>query len=91
MGKHERTALDKARDELFSHINRCGVLEATDDQQQEWMDDTLKFLEERYPELSAPELKQLEQVGLRYCRPVIRHGKGHTADSEWTKEETTPA
>lgn len=88
MSKHERTALDKARDELFSHINRCGVLEATDDQQQEWMDDTLKFLEERYPDLSGTELKQLEQLGLRYCSPVIRHGKGNTADSAWKKEET---
>lgn len=83
MSKHERTALDRARDELFSHINRCGVLEASDEQQKEWMDDTLKFLEERYPDLSGNELKQLEQVGLRYCKPVIRHGKQHTASTEW--------
>jgi hypothetical protein len=88
LGKHERTALDRARDELFSHINRCGVLEATEDQQKEWMDDTLKFLEERYPDLNGTQLQQLEQLGLRYCRPVIRHGKAHTAGSEW-KEETT--
>ena len=85
MSKHEKTALDRARDELFSHINRCGVLEASDDQQKEWLDDTLKFLEERYPDLSAPDLKQLEQVGMRYCKPVIRHGQEHTADSEWTE------
>lgn len=83
MGKHERTALDRARDELFSHINRCGVLEASVDQQQEWMDDTMQFLEERYPQLSAAEVKQLEELGMRYCKPVIRHGKSHTADSEW--------
>jgi len=89
LGKHERTALDRARDELFSHINRCGVLEATDDQQKEWMDDTLKFIEERYPELSGGELEQLEQLGLRYCKPVIRHGKAHTASSEWSEGETT--
>lgn len=88
MGKHERTALDRARDELFSHINRCGVLDASDDQVQEWMDDTIKFLEERYPDLDAGELKQLEQLGLRYCKPVIRHGKDHTADSEWKGEAT---
>ena len=89
MGKHERTALDRARDELFSHINRCGVLDASDDQQKEWMDDTLKFIEERYPALSNPELKQLEELGMRYCKPVIRHGKDHTAGSEW-KGEPTP-
>ena len=91
MGKHERTALDRARDELFSHINRCGVLDATGDQQQEWMDDTMKFLEERYPELSPSEMKQLEALGMRYCQPVIRHGKAHTASSEWTEEEAETA
>ena len=89
MGKHERTALDRARDELFSHINRCGVLEATDEQQKEWLDDTLKFLEERYPELNDGEMQQLEQLGLRYCRPVIRHGKANTASSEWKEESAT--
>ena len=91
MGKHERTALDRARDELFSHINRCGVLDATPDQQQEWMDDTMQFLEERYPDLNATELKQLEQLGMRYCKPVIRHGKEHTADSTWQAESTSAA
>ena len=91
MAKHERTALDRARDELFSHINRCGVLEASLDQQQEWMDDTMKFLEERYPDLDAAELKQLEQLGMRYCKPVIRHGKAHTAGSEWQQETTSAA
>ena len=91
MGKHERTALDRARDELFSHINRCGVLDASEDQQQEWMDDTMQFLEERYPELNTTELKQLEQLGMRYCKPVIRHGKEHNADSEWQPETTSAA
>lgn len=86
MAKHERTALDRARDELFSHINRCGVLEASQDQQREWMDDTMKFLEERYPELNPGELKELDQLGMRYCQPVIRHGKQHTAASEWETE-----
>lgn len=89
MGKHERTTLDKARDELFSHINRCGVLDATEDQQKEWMDDTLQFIEERYPDLNNADLKQLEQLGLRYCRPVIRHGKANTASSEWKEESAT--
>ena len=91
MAKHERTALDRARDELFSHINRCGVLDASADQQQEWMDDTMQFLEERYPDLNPAELKQLEELGMRYCKPVIRHGKEHTADSEWQPETTSAA
>lgn len=83
LGKHDKTTLDKARDELFSHINRCGVLDATDEQIQEWMDDTINFLQERYHGLSPAELKQLREVGERYCKPVIRHGKDNTAETEW--------
>jgi hypothetical protein len=65
------TALDEARNELFSHIHRCGVLSATEDQQVEWMKDTVEFLSERYPSLKEKELKELEGIGLRFCRPVI--------------------
>ena len=65
------TALDEARNELFSHIHRCGVLGATEDQQVEWMKDTVEFLSERYPSLKEKELKELEGIGLRFCRPVI--------------------
>jgi len=65
------TALDEARNELFSHIHRCGVLQATEEQQVEWMKDTVEFLHERYPALKEKELKELEGIGLRFCRPVI--------------------
>ena len=67
------TALDEARNELFSHIHRCGVLSASEDQQVEWMKDTVEFLSERYPSLKEKELKELEGIGLRFCRPVIVH------------------
>src|SRR5438445_114912 len=36
------TPFEQARDELFSHILRCGVLEATPEHQQEWFDDTTR-------------------------------------------------
>ena len=65
------TAVDEARNELFSHIHRCGVLGATEEQQVEWMKDTIEFLSERYPSLKEKELKELEGIGLRFCRPVI--------------------
>ena len=65
------TALDEARNELFSHIHRCGVLGASEEQQVEWMKDTVEFLSERYPSLKEKELKELEGIGLRFCRPVI--------------------
>ena len=69
MGKQE--LLDRARDELFSHIHRCGVLQATVDDQDTWMTETIEYLAERYPDLGAGELSQLKDVGMRFCQPVI--------------------
>lgn len=73
------TVLDRARDELFSAIRQCGVLGAERDEQLEWMEETLGFMRERHPELGAPELSQLREAGLRFCQPVIPHGREHTA------------
>lgn len=62
---------DQARDELFSHILRCGVLEALPEHQKEWFDDTMLYLAERYEDLSEEELGQLRVLGERYCQPVM--------------------
>jgi hypothetical protein len=71
--------LDRARDELFSHINRCGVLQAAEDDQRHWMDETIEYLGERYPDLSDLDLKGLHEIGTRFCRPAIAHGAGNSA------------
>lgn len=73
------SVLDRARDELFSAIRQCGVLHAAREEQAEWMDETLGFMGERHPELGKPELAQLREAGLRFCQPVIPHGREHTA------------
>jgi len=65
------TTFEQARDELFSHILRCGVLEATGDHQKEWFDDTMLYLADRYPDLTDAELGQLRTLGERYCQPVV--------------------
>ena len=65
------TTFEQARDELFSHILRCGVLEATADHQKEWFDDTMLYLADRYPDLTDEEVGQLRTLGERYCRPVV--------------------
>lgn len=62
---------EQARDELFSHILRCGVLEAGPDHQKEWFDDTMLYLADRYEDLIDEELHQLRVLGERYCRPVV--------------------
>ena len=73
-GRPQQTALDLARDELFSHIQRCGVLDAEDTERTEWMSDTVAYLKERYPALSDPEVQELEAIGHRYCQPAIPFG-----------------
>jgi hypothetical protein len=78
---------DSARDELFANINRCNVLRATDEQKQEWMDDTVEYLAERYTDLSQQQLDELRSIGMRFCQPVIPHGKEHTALSMPEPEE----
>ena len=64
---------EQARDELFSHILRCGVLEAVPQDQREWFDDTMEYLEERYEGLTPKELANLRELGERYCQPVIKN------------------
>ncbi len=66
---------DRARDELFSHINRCGVLQAAEDDQTHWMKETMDYLAERYPDLSESDLQELFTLGMRFCRPAIPHGR----------------
>ena len=64
------SSFDMARDELFSHILRCGVLEAEPEHQKDWFDDTMLYITERYDDLGEEERSQLRVLGERYCRPV---------------------
>ena len=79
--------MDRARDELFSHIRRCGVLEAEDDQRSEWFDDTIEYLAERYPELSPDDLAALRTIGERYCAPAIQLGGAARSEPQPEAEE----
>ena len=80
--------MDRARDELFSHINRCGVLQASADDQKVWMDETIDYLAERYPDLGDVDLDQLHAVGMRFCAPALNHGSASTAK---TRDSATVA
>lgn len=63
------TAFDEARDELFQHIMTCGVIGSDPEHQSEWFDDTMKYVADRYHELTAAELKQLRVLGERFVQP----------------------
>jgi hypothetical protein len=68
----EAASFAQARDELFSHILRCGVIEALPEHQKDWFDDTMGYVADRYEDLTEAELGQLRTLGERYCQPVRR-------------------
>ena len=68
----EAVAFAQARDEMFSHVLRCGVIDALPEHQKDWFDDTMLYLADRYEDRSEEELAQLRQVGERFCQPVQR-------------------
>jgi hypothetical protein len=68
-------SFDQARDEMFSHILRCGVIEALPEHQKDWFDDTMQYIADRYEDLAEEQLGQLRQLGERYCQPVQRRAE----------------
>lgn len=88
MGR-KRVDIDDAKDRLFTEICRCHVLEATEEDAQEWLDDTVQYLAQEYPALTREELARLRQAGDNYVAPPIPHGKGKNATNreEWEEEE----
>ncbi|NNF13405.1 MAG: hypothetical protein HKN72_09285 [Gemmatimonadetes bacterium] len=88
--KHQTTLLDRARDELFSHVIRCDVLEAHMDDRAEWLADTMDFMAHRYPQLGELELAQLEVMGKRFIKPAIPHGADTTATNRKKWQKATP-
>ena len=63
---------EEARDELFQHIMRCGVVGAESEDQKSWFDDTMQYMTERYPELDETKLNELRTLGERFAQPPKR-------------------
>ena len=63
---------EQARDELFQHIMRCGVIGSAPEHQAEWFTDTMAYVSDRYPELSPAELVELRTLGDRFSQPAKR-------------------
>ncbi len=76
---HRKTTLDRARDEIMSHVVRCNVLDSRMSDRHEWLDETLEYMRDRYPMLSAMEFAKLEMIGRQFIEPAIPHGKGMSA------------
>ena len=74
----DAVAFSQARDEMFSHILRCGVIDALPEHQKDWFDDTMLYLADRYEDLTKEELEELRVLGERFSRPVHRKTEAAT-------------
>ncbi len=68
-GPAEPSPFEQARDELFQHIMRCGVVGADPEHVEEWFADTIKYLTDRFPELNETQIGELKTLGLRFAQP----------------------
>jgi hypothetical protein len=64
-----QSPFDQARDEMFQHIIRCGVIGSAPEHQAEWFGQTMEYLEDRYHELSPAQVAELRTLGERFCQP----------------------
>ena len=64
------TPFEDARDEMFQHVMKCGVIGAAADDQKEWFDSTMSYLADRYHELSEKEVAELRVLGERCIQPA---------------------
>jgi hypothetical protein len=60
---------EEARDELFQHIMRCGVVGSDPQHQEEWFNDTMAYMTDRYPELNPEQVTELRKLGTRFAQP----------------------
>lgn len=63
------SAFEEARDELFQHIMRCGVVGAVPEDQTDWFQQTMGYMTDRYPELSPEQIGELRKLGERFAQP----------------------
>ena len=61
--------LEQARDEMFQHIMRCGVVGAAPEHQAEWFNETMAYLADRYHELAPADIAELRTMGERFVKP----------------------
>lgn len=63
------TPFEEARDEMFQHIMQCGVIGCEPDDQAQWFDDTMRYVADRFTELTQKELGQIRVLGERFVQP----------------------
>jgi hypothetical protein len=46
------------------------------------MDETIEYIAERYPDLTDGDLRDLHEIGIRFCKPAIAHGAENASKME---------
>ena len=64
------TPFEEARDEMFQHVMKCGVIGSAPEDQTDWFDGTMSYLAERYHELSPKQIAELRILGERFSQPA---------------------
>ena len=80
-GPVEPSPFEQARDELFQHIMRCGVVGADAEHVEEWFSETIKYMTERFPELSEQQINELKTLGMRFAQPPKARVDADTASA----------
>ena len=68
-GPTEPSPFEQARDELFQHIMRCGVVGSTPEHVEEWFAETMTYMTDRFPELDVNRIGELKTLGMRFAQP----------------------
>ena len=68
-GPVEPSPFEQARDELFQHIMRCGVVGSDPGHVEEWFAETMKYMTDRFPELDETKIGELKTLGMRFAQP----------------------
>ena len=80
-GPSEPSPFEQARDELFQHIMRCGVVGSDPEHAEEWFGETIKYMSERFPELSEQQIEELKTLGLRFAQPPKSRSESSAASA----------
>ena len=80
-GPVEPSPFEQARDELFQHIMRCGVVGADVEHVDEWFAETIKYMTTRFPELNEQQITELKTLGLRFAQPPKARAETDTASA----------
>ena len=77
---------------MFSYIQHCEVLEASEPHQKEWIAETLGYLRDRFPLLTDLQVARLRVMGHRYLAPPIPRGadRNHLNREVWEHDAASP-